>query len=487
LEEKQTYIRTIKVQLSPSVEQRNHLHNIQYESWRAANDILFIQWQLQGNTDYRTVDSFNLMDKIFESEAVQSLIEAGKMRTKPRDRDKTKDNNKFIMTETLRTSLENASYQYIRDKYELPSYVSSQLNRETVKLYKYKMKDIQVGKTGSIAYKKSLPIPVYTGPKLKVILKDGKLGIELWKTWGPNENRKSWDNFIPFDFGRDRSGNKKECDNLAANETKLKSFKLMYNKQKNKWFILLPVEDEVNQAHFVAGRRVGVDIGVNVFAVCAVNDLHNRKYFGVDRELVRAKVNFKKQKRNLQKNLVTARGGKGRKKKLKALDRFRDKEKRFTQNMIDQYSLEIVKFALTHKAEWINMELLEALTDDEPFFKNNFPYFQLQEKIKYKAMKFGIKTMKVDPYHTSKECHHCGEIGERDDHDKTKFVCVNPECKECGEVQHADYNAAKNISMITKELKNKKDGMYYKTRKAKAPKNSSLKKHNSVEQMALSL
>lgn len=60
----------------------------------------------------------------------------------------------------------------------------------------------------------------------------------------------------------------------------------------------------------------------------------------------------------------------------------------------------------------------------------------------YKCMKFGVKLVFVEPRYTSKSCHCCGVIGNRNG---KHFRCVNLACDWAGD---ANYNAAKNISAI---------------------------------------
>ena len=60
----------------------------------------------------------------------------------------------------------------------------------------------------------------------------------------------------------------------------------------------------------------------------------------------------------------------------------------------------------------------------------------------YKSVKFGVKLHLVDPRYTSKSCHCCGVIGNRQG---KKFSCVN---LTCGWVGDADWNGSKNISAL---------------------------------------
>jgi IS605 OrfB family transposase len=71
------------------------------------------------------------------------------------------------------------------------------------------------------------------------------------------------------------------------------------------------------------------------------------------------------------------------------------------------------------------------------FWLHRWSFYQLQQFIDYKAIRKGIKVIKVSPYHTSKTCSKCGQIGSRS---KGFFTC------HCGYSLNADLNGAINIA-----------------------------------------
>lgn len=73
---------------------------------------------------------------------------------------------------------------------------------------------------------------------------------------------------------------------------------------------------------------------------------------------------------------------------------------------------------------------------------NSWSFYQLRQFLFYKSIKFGVKLHFVDPRYTSKSCHCCGVIGNRQG---KKFSCVN---LACGWVGDADGNGSKNISAL---------------------------------------
>jgi IS605 OrfB family transposase len=73
---------------------------------------------------------------------------------------------------------------------------------------------------------------------------------------------------------------------------------------------------------------------------------------------------------------------------------------------------------------------------------NNWAFYQLRQFLAYKGVKFGVDVRLVDPRYTSKTCHCCKVIGNRQG---KKFECLN---LNCGWVGDADVNGANNIATL---------------------------------------
>lgn len=109
----------------------------------------------------------------------------------------------------------------------------------------------------------------------------------------------------------------------------------------------------------------------------------------------------------------------------------------------------IVDFAIKNQCGKIVMENLSkfAVHQKESMLKN-WAYYDLQNKVKYKAMAAGIAKDNIEfinPAYTSQRCSVCGCIDatNRDIKvDQKKFECV-----KCGHKDNADVNAAKNIAL----------------------------------------
>ena len=194
---------------------------------------------------------------------------------------------------------------------------------------------------------------------------------------------------------------------------------------------------------------VGVDLGVAIPAVCALNNnTYIKQSIGSKDDFLRVRTKIQAQKRQLQRSIKYSNGGHGRNKKLKTLDKFTKYEKNFVQTYNHMVSKNVVEFAVKNNAKYINIEDLSGYHAND-FILRNWSFYQLQEYITYKANLYGIEVRKINPYHTSQICSCCGHWEEGQRVTQSKFICKNPECKNYGKGINADFNAARNIAMST--------------------------------------
>jgi IS605 OrfB family transposase len=210
---------------------------------------------------------------------------------------------------------------------------------------------------------------------------------------------------------------------------------------------------------------VGVHLGIAVPATCALNnDQYATISIGSQDDFLRVRTQINNQRKRLQRSLSYAKGGHGRKKKLKSLDKFKNKERHFVQTYNHMVSKRIIDFALKHHAKYINIEYLEGYNIEE-FFLRNWSYYELQQYIKYKAAKYGIEVRSVNPRFTSQVCSICGHWGESQRISRSNFVCKNPDCpshkkylnKQEKPYFNAEFNAARNIAQSTLFIDKKPD------------------------------
>ena len=198
----------------------------------------------------------------------------------------------------------------------------------------------------------------------------------------------------------------------------------------------------------VEGRTLGVDLGLKYPAyMCLSDDTYKREHIGSIDDFLRVREQMQSRRRKLQHDLKFTKGGRGRNKKMQALDRLRDKEKNFVTTYNHMISKNVVEFAKKHQCEYIHLEKLTKDGFDNTVLRN-WSYYQLQQYIEYKAEREGIKVRYVDPAHTSQTCARCGHVDKENRQTQEKFTCT-----KCGFELNADHNAAINIARSTKFIK----------------------------------
>lgn len=250
---------------------------------------------------------------------------------------------------------------------------------------------------------------------------------------------------------------RKNKEELIATMQKLYSgeYKFCSSKigiEKNKIILYLSLSIPKQTRELDENTVVGVNLGVAVPAMCALNNnMYEKLAIGSADELLRQRTKIQAQRRRLQKALKDTSGGHGRNKKLKALDRLSKAELHFVETYCHMISKRIVDFALKHHAQYINIENLSGYDADD-FILRNWSYYKLQEYITYKASKYGIKVRKINPCYTSQVCSVCGNWEQDQKKSHAVFVCANSDCDSHKKYKHtfsADFNAARNIAKST--------------------------------------
>ena len=236
-----------------------------------------------------------------------------------------------------------------------------------------------------------------------------------------------------------------------AGEYKICDSSIGFDKRTGKKIILnLALKIPVQKHSLDHSVTVGVDLGLAIPAVCALNnDFYKREFIGSYDEFTRQRVKIQAIRKRITKQLKETKGGHGRTKKLKHLEKLQLHEREFACTYNHNISRKVVQFAVKNNAAYINLEDLSGIGNSEKkeFVLRNWSYYELQKQIEYKAFKEGIEVRYVEPAYTSQICSVCGDLGER----KTQatFCCSNPECsshKMYANGFNADFNGARNIA-----------------------------------------
>lgn len=262
-----------------------------------------------------------------------------------------------------------------------------------------------------------------------------------------------------FEFQIDKiDNNKKTIINRIINgEYKQGSAQISISK-KNKIELIISYEFEKEDIQVLDKKKIlGIDLGIKKVAVMSIFDSSKNQYgyFSWKTNSIDGKelVVFRQKYYNIRRDLSIAskisgkgRNGHGYNTKMKKINNIRNKIANFNDTYNHKVSKYIIDFAINNNCGTIQMEDLSGVTINtyEKFLKE-WSYYDLQQKIEYKAKENNIEVIKIDPSYTSKRCNKCGNIHEENrdcKKDQAKFKCVI-----CGHEDNADINASKNIAM----------------------------------------
>lgn len=242
-------------------------------------------------------------------------------------------------------------------------------------------------------------------------------------------------------------------------EYKIRGSKIGFTKNKksgNKTspVLFLTFESPVNTNYELDENVVvGVDLGVKIACTCALNhDKYPRRFIGNGQNLFNKKLQFDEELHRLQSSLSLAKGGHGRKRKFRRLERLKEKEVNWSKTECRKYAKEVIKFALKYHAKYINLEQLKGYKSS-PEILRGWSFYRIQEYIIQAANKYGIIIRKINPCYTSQVCSECGcwhpENRPKGKYGQAYFHCHNEKCStnHSDYTPNADYNAARNIAM----------------------------------------
>lgn len=379
------------------------------------------------------------------------------------ERKELDENVKNKKKDFLQCSKQNSTYQLVSKEFKqyIPSDILANLNQKIQENYNNNQKKIESGERALSTYKKGMEIPfsIRENKRLKLFIKEEGIYLKWFK-----------EILFRLEFGKDASNNrciverliesdkqqKKKGEDYVANNS---SIKLVKNGRNTRIFLLLSIDIPAKKQVLDKEVVLGVDLGIKCPLYLAINKNDNFKMqIGDIEHFHNQRTMFQKRFKSLQK-LMCTQGGHGRKKKLEPLEKLKEKERNWVHTQNHVYSREVIKQALKQNAGTIHMESLKDfgkgkegyVKDEYKYLLRYWSYYELQSMIEYKAKLEGIEVKYIDPAYTSQTCSYCGERGERKKQEE--FVCTNPQCKRRGEKINADFNAARNIAMSKKIVK----------------------------------
>jgi IS605 OrfB family transposase len=280
----------------------------------------------------------------------------------------------------LTTSKMNTTYQLLSGKLkgEIPMSIIGALNSQTVAVFNREKKDYAEGKRSLRVYRQGQPIPVVSSAisGLKAVDK----GEYAFRLFGMH---------FRTNFGRDASGNRRLFEELESGRQQLRDSFLEIGGKK--LFLLAVFQRLPVGAALSPDRRVEawLSLEIPIIALSGGRELR----IGTSEEFLYRRLAIQEAMHRTQAALRYSKGGKGRTKKMRALQRFRALEKHYVQTRLHQYSARLIEFCRQEGAGVLvlhDQERKEAEAAEDPFVLRNWGYYGLKTKIDYKAAKYGI-------------------------------------------------------------------------------------------------
>ena len=280
----------------------------------------------------------------------------------------------------LNTSSMNTTYRLLSKHFkgDAPMGMLSGLNSAVQKTYKQEALDVKMGKKSLRSYRRDIPMPL---PSRQIRnIEQQENGNYKFMAYGKN--------FVTA-FGRDASGNREIMERAVAGFYNLCDSSIQLD--KGKMFLLAVFQFEKKKPVLDANKEVYAELGVAqpLMAWCG----EKQWYIGTVEEYLYRRQQIQHGRRRLQTALKYAKGGKGRKKKLKALERYRKKELNYIRTKMHVYSRQLVDWAVKQGAGKIVLAWSESA--DLNLLIRNWSNYGLREFIEYKAKAVGIEVSEL--------------------------------------------------------------------------------------------
>lgn len=367
-----------------------------------------------------------------------------------------------VMKSLYDTSIQNSSYQLITKEFPmLPSAVKSSLNAKVIQKFNSDLKEVLRGQRSLATYRYGMPIPFNKSDSITIKKEEGGDGEKPYYAFHFVKGL-----VFKMNFGKDKSNNKAVVDYVMAGDYKFCDSEIQF--KDGKLFLLMTIRFKRAETSLDYGKTIALNLGLNSPIFCSTSDGKSFKIGSRD-EFLNTRAQLNKRRENLNSEVKMAKGGHGRKRKLKAMDRFKELEHNFATTYNHKLSKYLINYCLQHRIGNIRMEELfgcgenlkksKVKTDiQEEEMENkkakkmvvlvlrNWSYYQLQSFIEYKAKMYRINVEKVKPFHFTQMCNCCRNISETAvDLQNRVYRCENEDCEKYDTSVDIDLNNSLNM------------------------------------------
>ncbi|MDP3452544.1 MAG: hypothetical protein Q8R90_06270 [Bacteroidales bacterium] len=274
-----------------------------------------------------------------------------------------------------------------RMKGEVPTDILNCLQKSVLSKYKYLKPTLFKGGCSLFTYKNNTPVP-FSSNSVKHLRFNAESGLYQFTLFGIQ---------FGITLGRDRSNNKKLLDNCISGTYKICESAILIDDSRNKIFLLLSYNSKAKELILDESRCIKASLSIDIPIIAKYEK--EEKFIGNRDEFLYRRVQIQAAVRRAQINSKFSTGGRGRKRKLMAIERFHNKERDYIKTRIHTYSKMLVDFAVNNRCKYIqlvNQTEKESNAKKEKFLLRNWSYYGLKKCIEYKAKAKGIDVRVVD-------------------------------------------------------------------------------------------
>lgn len=291
----------------------------------------------------------------------------------------------------LTTSKDNTTYRVLSEAFkgECPMGMLSGLNTLVCKKYKTDAFEVKIGKKSLATYRSDIPMPIRAAD------------ISNWKKSEEDGNYTFFVYGLPFKtyFGKDLSHNEEIFDRaLVSGDYKLCDSSLVLEKKgkKIKMFLLTVFSFDKEKIKLSQKKVATCRLSLN-YPIVILEKKDKFFHIGTAEEYLHRRLAIKGALTRVQKSSKYNKGGKGRDIKMQATDRFKKTEDNYINSRMHLYSRMLIDYCIKRGIGKIVLDNYEEVveqthdgTEKGKFLLASWSYYNLADKIKYKAAKVGI-------------------------------------------------------------------------------------------------
>ncbi|WP_291075637.1 MULTISPECIES: hypothetical protein [unclassified Empedobacter] len=282
----------------------------------------------------------------------------------------------------LKNSQMSTTYRVLSDRFkgEIPTNILSCLNNRIHSSYNKDSQRYWKGEASLKNFKRDMAFP---------------FGAESIRSFSYNPEKKCFCFRLfqlPFKtyLGKDFTSNKRLLEQVVSGEIKLCTSQIKLEKSKIFWLAVVEIEKENHQLQ----PEIIAEASLSLEYPLVVKIGKSRLTIGTKEEFLYRRLAIQASRKRIQIGATYAKSGKGKTRKLKALDKMSQVEKNYVHHRLHVYSRKLIDFCVNNKAGTLilmDQEEKIELAKEEDFVLRNWSYYKLMTKIKYKADKAGIE------------------------------------------------------------------------------------------------